>query len=165
MTIRFKVSGPDGRENEEGVGAYERNGPLGFDGSTYVRTVKMVLAEKRFTQFKQMPLNVLKGDPRTPEHLQRHPCAARSRFSTHDEIRILRDNRDRALSQRRPFPGSRSVAATATERRRRTVGMISWRHRTVEWLRGADRRRRGLPSLPRLRRRQERRDAKGGHRE
>ena len=33
----------------------------GFDGSTYVRTVKMLLAEKGVTQFEQMPLNVLKG--------------------------------------------------------------------------------------------------------
>jgi glutathione S-transferase len=45
----------------------------GFDGSTYVRTVKMVLAEKGFTQFKQVPLNVLKGEPKTPEHRERHP--------------------------------------------------------------------------------------------
>ena len=36
----------------------------GFDGSTYVRTVKMVLAEKGVTQFKQVQLNVLKGDPK-----------------------------------------------------------------------------------------------------
>ncbi len=45
----------------------------GFDGSTYVRTVKMLLSEKGVTQFKQMPLNVLEGEPKQPEHLQRHP--------------------------------------------------------------------------------------------
>lgn len=45
----------------------------GFDGSTYVRTVKMLLAEKAFTDFNQVPLNVLKGEPKSPEHLQRHP--------------------------------------------------------------------------------------------
>lgn len=45
----------------------------GFDGSTYVRTIKMLLAEKDFTQFKQVQLNVLEGDPRRPEHLERHP--------------------------------------------------------------------------------------------
>ena len=45
----------------------------GFDGSTYVRTVKMVLAEKGVTEFKQVPLNVLEGDPKTPEHRERHP--------------------------------------------------------------------------------------------
>jgi glutathione S-transferase len=45
----------------------------GFDGSTYVRTVKMLLAEKGVSDFKQVPLNVLAGEPRTPEHLERHP--------------------------------------------------------------------------------------------
>jgi len=45
----------------------------GFDASTYVRTVKMVLAEKGFTDFEQVPLNVLAGDPKRPEHLERHP--------------------------------------------------------------------------------------------
>ena len=33
----------------------------GFDGSTYVRTIKMVLAEKGSPQFDQVPLNVLGG--------------------------------------------------------------------------------------------------------
>ena len=45
----------------------------GFDGSTYVRTVKMLLAEKGATDFEQVPLNVLKGEPRKAEHLARHP--------------------------------------------------------------------------------------------
>jgi glutathione S-transferase len=33
----------------------------GFDASTHVRTVKMLLAEKHFTEFKQAPLNVSQG--------------------------------------------------------------------------------------------------------
>lgn len=45
----------------------------GFDGSTYVRTVKMLLAEKGCADFKQVPLNVLEGEPHSAEHLQRHP--------------------------------------------------------------------------------------------
>jgi len=45
----------------------------GFDGSTYVRTVKMLLAEKGAADFDQIPLNVLEGDPRKAEHLARHP--------------------------------------------------------------------------------------------
>lgn len=45
----------------------------GFDGSTYVRTVKMLLAEKGVTDFEQVPLNVMAGDPKQPEHLERHP--------------------------------------------------------------------------------------------
>ncbi|HLZ66162.1 MAG TPA: glutathione S-transferase family protein [Aliidongia sp.] len=60
----------------------------GFDGSTYVRTIKMLLAEKGFTQFKQMPLNVLKGEPKEPEHLKRHPFG-KVPVLDHDGMRIL----------------------------------------------------------------------------
>src|SRR5271154_6939019 len=60
----------------------------GFDGSTYVRTVKMVLAEKGVTQFKQMQLNVLAGDPKTPDHLERHPFG-KVPLLDHDGMRIL----------------------------------------------------------------------------
>lgn len=44
----------------------------GFDGSTFVRTVRMVLREKG-VEYDQVPVNVLKGEPREPEHLARHP--------------------------------------------------------------------------------------------
>ncbi len=60
----------------------------GFDGSTYVRTMKMVLAEKGATQFKQTQLNVLKGDPKTPEHLERHPFG-KVPVLDHNGMRIL----------------------------------------------------------------------------
>ena len=45
----------------------------GFNNSTYVRTVKMLLAEKGVTDFEQVPVNVLQGEPKSPEHLERHP--------------------------------------------------------------------------------------------
>lgn len=45
-----------------------------FDGSTYVRTVRMLLAEKG-AEYEQEPLHVLKGEPRQPEYLARHPFA------------------------------------------------------------------------------------------
>ena len=45
----------------------------GFNNSTYVRTVKMLLAEKGVTDIEQVPVNVLAGEPKTPEHLARHP--------------------------------------------------------------------------------------------
>lgn len=45
----------------------------GFDGSTYVRTVKMVLAEKGVTDFSQDQVNVLKGEATSAENLKRHP--------------------------------------------------------------------------------------------
>lgn len=44
----------------------------GFDGSTYVRTVRMVLADKGM-EYDQVPVNVLAGEPGQPEHLARHP--------------------------------------------------------------------------------------------
>ena len=44
----------------------------GFDGSTYVRTVRMVLMEKA-VDYEQVQVNVLEGEPRDPEHLARHP--------------------------------------------------------------------------------------------
>jgi glutathione S-transferase len=60
----------------------------GFDGSTYVRTVKMVLAEKAFTDFTQVPLNVLAGEPKTAEHLGRHPFG-KVPVLDHDGMRIV----------------------------------------------------------------------------
>jgi glutathione S-transferase len=60
----------------------------GFDGSTYVRTIKMLLAEKAFTDFKQVPLNVLAGEPKQPEHLERHPFG-KVPVLDHDGMRIL----------------------------------------------------------------------------
>lgn len=60
----------------------------GFDGSTYVRTVKMLLAEKGATGFTQVPLNVLAGEPRQPEHLDRHPFG-KVPVLEHDGMRIL----------------------------------------------------------------------------
>ena len=44
----------------------------GFDGSTYVRTVRMTLRDKGI-DYDQMPVNVLAGEPRQPAHLERHP--------------------------------------------------------------------------------------------
>lgn len=44
----------------------------GFDGSTYVRTVRTILAKKGIA-YDQVPVNVLTGETRQPEHLARHP--------------------------------------------------------------------------------------------
>ena len=71
----------------------------GFDGSTYVRTVKMVLAEKGVTQIKQMQLNVLKGDPETPD-IWSVILSARSRSSTMTGCAFWKRPRSRATSTR-----------------------------------------------------------------
>jgi len=59
----------------------------GFDGSTYVRTVRMVLAEKA-AQYELVPVHVLKGEPRHPEHLARHPFG-KVPVLDHDGFRII----------------------------------------------------------------------------
>ncbi len=59
----------------------------GFDGSTYVRTVRMVLAEKG-AEYEQVPVNVLAGEPRQPAHLVRHPFG-KVPVVEHDGMRIL----------------------------------------------------------------------------
>jgi glutathione S-transferase len=60
----------------------------GYDASTYVRTVKMLLAEKGVTQFNQVQLNVLEGEPKKPEHLERHPFG-KVPVLDHDGMRIV----------------------------------------------------------------------------
>lgn len=59
----------------------------GFDGSTYVRTVRTLLAEKG-ADYDQVPVNVLEGEPRQPEHLERHPFG-KVPVLDHDGLRIL----------------------------------------------------------------------------
>jgi glutathione S-transferase len=60
----------------------------GFDGSTYVRTIKMLFVEKGFTRFDQVQLNVLAGEPKLPDHLERHPFG-KVPVLDHDGTRIL----------------------------------------------------------------------------
>jgi glutathione S-transferase len=88
----------------------------GFDASTYVRTIKMVFAEKGFTQFDQVPLNVLAGEPRTPEHLERHPFG-KVPVLDHDGMRILETSTiARYLND--VLPGRSLVPATPKDRAR-----------------------------------------------
>src|SRR3981081_4476425 len=126
----------------------------GFDGSTYVRTIKMLLAEKGVTTFKQVPLNVLKGEPKAPEHLERHPFG-KVPVLDHDGMRILETTENARYLNAGP-PGNPQGSCSDGHDRR---------YRRLLRLRRVDRRRRGLPSLPRFRRRQERRNAHRWHRE
>ncbi|MEE2953406.1 MAG: glutathione S-transferase family protein [Pseudomonadota bacterium] len=59
----------------------------GFDGSTYVRTVKMLLNEKGVSDYEQVPVNVLEGEPKSEEHLKRHPFG-KVPVLDHDGMRI-----------------------------------------------------------------------------
>jgi glutathione S-transferase len=96
----------------------------GFDGSTYVRTVKMVFSEKDFSDFEQVQLNVLEGDPKTPEHLLRHPFG-KVPVLDHGETRLIETA---AISRyiNDILPG-KSVVPTKVEDRARmdmTVGIV-----------------------------------------
>jgi glutathione S-transferase len=96
----------------------------GFDGSTYVRTVKMVFATKGFTDFRQVQLNVLAGDPKTPEHLERHPFG-KVPVLDHDGMRILETSAiARYLND--VLPGQSLIPTTAKDRARMdmAIGLI-----------------------------------------
>jgi glutathione S-transferase len=96
----------------------------GFDGSTYVRTVKMVLAEKGMTDFKQVPLNVLAGDPKTPEHMERHPFG-KVPVLDHDGMRLLETTAiARYLND--VLPGKSLIPSTPKDRARMDmiIGLI-----------------------------------------
>jgi glutathione S-transferase len=96
----------------------------GFNGSTYVRTIKMLLAEKGVTDIEQVPLNVLAGEPHTPEHLARHPFG-KVPVVAHDGNTILETSAiARYLND--VLPGKSLVPATPKDRARMdmVVGLI-----------------------------------------
>jgi glutathione S-transferase len=88
----------------------------GFDGSTYVRTVKMLLAEKQYTDLEQVQVNVLAGEPKSAEHLTRHPFG-KVPVLDHDGMRILETSAiARYLND--VLPGKSLVPATPKDRAR-----------------------------------------------
>ena len=96
----------------------------GFDGSTYVRTLKMLFAEKAFTDFEQIPLNVLAGEPKGAEHLVRHPFG-KVPVLDHDGLRLLETSAiARYLND--VLPGKSLVPASVKDRARMdmVIGII-----------------------------------------
>src|ERR1051326_7779772 len=88
----------------------------GYDASTYVRTVKMLLAEKGVGQLNQVQLNVLEGDPKKPEHLERHPFG-KVPVLDNDGIRILETTAiTRYLND--ALPGKSLIPTTPKDRAR-----------------------------------------------
>ena len=88
----------------------------GFDGSTYVRTVKMLLAEKGARDFDQVQVNVLAGEPKSPEHLERHPFG-KVPVLDHDGFRIL-ETAAIARYLNDVLPGKSLIPATPRDRAR-----------------------------------------------
>ena len=96
----------------------------GFDGSTYVRTVRMVLHAKG-AEYDQVPVNVLEGEPRRPEHLARHPFGKVPVMDV-DGMRLLEtDAICRYLDE--TLPGSSFIPANARDRARmaEAIGLIN----------------------------------------
>ena len=93
----------------------------GFDGSTYVRTIKMLLAEKGTTDFEQVQVNVLAGEPRKAEHLARHPFG-KVPVLDHNGMRILETSAiARYLND--VLPGKSLVPASPQDRARMNMVM------------------------------------------
>ncbi len=93
----------------------------GFDGSTYVRTVKMLLEEKGCQDFKQVQVNVLAGEPHSPEHLERHPFG-KVPVLDWDGTRILETSAiTRFLNEK--LPGKSLVPATPEDRARMDMAL------------------------------------------
>lgn len=96
----------------------------GFDGSTYVRTVKMLLAEKGVTDYTQVPVDVLAGEPQKPEHLARHPFG-KVPVLDHGDLRLIETSAiTRYLDD--VLPGKSLTPGNARDRARMdmTIGLI-----------------------------------------
>ena len=96
----------------------------GFDRSTYVRTGKLLLSQKQFADFEQVPVSVLTGEPRQAEHRARHPFG-KVPVLDHDGLRILETSAIvRYLND--VLPGKSLVPATPKDRARvdMVVGLV-----------------------------------------
>jgi glutathione S-transferase len=92
----------------------------GFDASTYVRTVRMLLHEKG-AKYDQVPVNVLTGEPRQPEHLGRHPFG-KVPVLDHGDLRIIETGAIvRYLDD--VLPGKSLVPGNARDRARMDMGI------------------------------------------
>ena len=79
---------------------------------------------KRADDFKQVPLNVLKGEPKTPEHRERHPFG-KVPVLDHDGMRILETTAiTRYLND--VLPGKSLIPSTPKDRARMdmVIGLI-----------------------------------------
>ncbi|MGF1446294.1 MAG: glutathione S-transferase family protein [Pikeienuella sp.] len=95
----------------------------GFDGSTYVRSVRMMLAEKGVA-YDHVPVNVLTGETRTEEHLARHPFGKVPVLDI-DGMRLMQtDAILRYLDEAREGPSFTPETATDRARMNMAFGLI-----------------------------------------
>jgi len=96
----------------------------GFNNSTYVRTVRIVLHEKAVA-YDQVPLNVLEGEPRQPEHLARHPFGKVPVLDI-DSLRILEtDAICRYLEDTHPEPSVLPVTPADRARANMVMSLVN----------------------------------------
>lgn len=96
----------------------------GFDGSTYVRTVRTILAKKKIA-YTQVPVNVLTGEQKTPEHLARHPFGKVPVLEI-DGLRLREtDAICRYLDARTPMPSVIPTDAKDQARMAEAISMIN----------------------------------------
>ncbi len=87
----------------------------GFDASTYVRTVRMLLAEKG-ADYDLVPVNVLTGETREAAHLARNPFG-KVPVVDHDGLRLIETTAiTRYLND--VLPGKSAVPENAKDRAR-----------------------------------------------
>lgn len=95
----------------------------GFDGSAFVRSVKMLLAEKG-TEYEQVPVDLLKGEHREPEHLARSPFG-KVPVLDHDGMRLYEtDAIQRYLDKVLPGPSFIPADAKDEARMSMAIGLI-----------------------------------------
>ena len=92
----------------------------GFDGSTYVRTVRMVLAEKG-AEYDLVPVDLMTGENKQPEHMARHPFA-KIPVLDHGDLRLIETGAiTRYLND--VLPGKSLVPGNAKDRARMDMAM------------------------------------------
>lgn len=77
----------------------------GFNGSTYVRTLRMLLYEKGI-DYRQVTVNILAGEGRGDEHLQRHPFGKVPAFTADDVTLFETDAIAELIEGHHPGPPS-----------------------------------------------------------
>lgn len=96
----------------------------GFSNSTYVRTVRMVLAAKGIA-YDQNPINVLEGEPRSAEHRTRHPFGKVPVLDI-DGLRLIETEAIcRYLDETRPEPPFVPDTARGRARMGMAIGVIN----------------------------------------
>jgi glutathione S-transferase len=96
----------------------------GFNGSTYTRTIRLLLHEKGIA-YEQVPVNILAGEAQSAEHLERHPFGKIPAFAADGLIVYETDAIAELIEGQNPgAPTFIPDAAVARARMRQWMGTI-----------------------------------------